>query len=181
LGRDTHPLPFIVGGPRWRVRAGHLVVAVEVALDEVALLEGVLDWIAMIVARHLDYLVKTDIVELASLLFVDPIDYRNELAVVAPLAVLLALHSSVAVLGLVRGFSLSLTLVLPEYYVDGLLAEGMACCEVKQLPHCSWFTAPELVNESFVDHARDECSYHIRIHDIGKLVALLGKAMDVLA
>ena len=75
-------------------------------------------------------------VELASLLFVDPIDYRNELAIVVPLAVLLALHSSVVVLGLVHEFSLSLTLVLLEYCTDSLLAGGMACCEVEQLP-CS--------------------------------------------
>ena len=81
----------------------------------------------MIAARHLDYLVEIDMVELASLLFVDPIDYRNELAIVVPLAVLLALHSLVAVLGLIRGFNLSLTLVLLEYYADGLLVGGVAC------------------------------------------------------
>ena len=59
-----YPLLFIAGGPRRRVHAGHLVVAAEVALNEVALLEGVLDWITMIVAQHLDYLVETDMVEL---------------------------------------------------------------------------------------------------------------------
>ena len=95
-------------------------------------------WVAMVelVARHLDSLVETNMVELASLLFVDPVDYHNELTVAVPPAILLALHSSVVVLGLIHGFSLSLTLVLLEYCVDGLLAGGMACCEVEQLP-CS--------------------------------------------
>jgi hypothetical protein len=39
----------------------------------------------------------------------------------------------------------------------------------------------ELVDECFIGHARDERSDHICIHDIGKLIALLGKAMDILA
>ena len=41
--RISIPLLFITGGPRRRVRAGHLVVTAEVVLDEVPLLEGVLD------------------------------------------------------------------------------------------------------------------------------------------
>ena len=81
----------------------------------------------MIAAWHLDNLAETDMVELASLLFVDPIDYRNELAIMVPPAILLALHSSVAALGLVYRFGLSLTLVLLEYYADGLLVGGVAC------------------------------------------------------
>ena len=72
-------------------------------------------------------------VELASLLFVDPIDCHNELTVTAPPAILFALHSLVVVLGLVRRFSLGLILMLPEYCVDGLFIGGMACCEVEQL------------------------------------------------
>ena len=43
-------LLFIAGGPRWHVHAGHLVVTAEVALDEVTLLEGVLEWIVIIAA-----------------------------------------------------------------------------------------------------------------------------------
>ena len=65
--------------------------------------------------------------------------------------------------------------------MDGLLAGGVTCHEVEQLPRCLWFAAPELVDECFVGRAGDERSDHIRIHDIGKLVALLGKAVDVLA
>ena len=42
------------------------------------------------------------------------------------------------------------------------------------------FEASELVNECFVGRARDECSDHVRIHDIGKLIALLGKEANVL-
>jgi hypothetical protein len=36
------------------------------------------------------------------------------------------------------------------------------------------------MDECFVGRAKDECSDHIHIHDIRKLIALLGKAMDVL-
>jgi hypothetical protein len=43
------------------------------------------------------------------------------------------------------------------------------------------FAAPELMDECFIGHARDERSNHICIHDIRKLTALLGEAADVLA
>ena len=119
-------------------------------------------------------------VEFASLLFVDPVDYCNELAVVVPLAILLSLLSSVVVLGLVHGFSLSLTLVLLEYCTDGLLTGGVTYREVEQLSHRSRFVAPELVDECFIGRARDERSDHACIHNVGKLVALLEKAADVL-
>jgi hypothetical protein len=36
------------------------------------------------------------------------------------------------------------------------------------------------MDECFVGRAKDERSDHVRIYDIGKLVALLGKAADVL-
>jgi len=36
------------------------------------------------------------------------------------------------------------------------------------------------MDEGFVGHARDECSNHVRIYDVGKLIALLGKVADVL-
>ena len=91
MGWDTHPLLLIAYGPGRHVHAGCLVIATEVALDEVTLLEGVLDRIAMIVAWHLDYLVKTNMVDLASLLPMDPVNHRDELTVVAPPTVLLAL------------------------------------------------------------------------------------------
>jgi hypothetical protein len=42
------PLLFITSEPGWCICAGCLVVATEVVLDEVTLLEGVLDWIAMV-------------------------------------------------------------------------------------------------------------------------------------
>ena len=42
------PLLFVAGGPRQRVRASCFVVTTEVALDEVALFKGVLDWIAVV-------------------------------------------------------------------------------------------------------------------------------------
>jgi hypothetical protein len=62
----------------------------------------------------------------------------------------------------------------------GLIAGGMICCEVEQLPHHSRFAAPELVDECFVGHARDERSNHVCIHDVRKLIALLREAADVL-
>ena len=120
-------------------------------------------------------------VEFASLLFVDPVDYCNELAVVVPLAILLSLLSSVVVLGLVHGFSLSLTLVLLEYCVDGLLTRGVACCEVEQLLCSTWFATSELMDKCLIGCARDERSNHVRIHNIGELIALLREAEDVLA
>ena len=119
----------------------------------------------MIVTWHLDYLVEADVVDLVGLLFVDPIDFHNELVAMAPPAILLALHSSVAVVGLVRGFGLSITLVLLEYCVDSLLIIGVACCEVGQL---------------LCGCAKDERSEHVCVHDIGKLIALLGEAANVL-
>jgi hypothetical protein len=38
----------------------------------------------------------------------------------------------------------------------------------------------ELVNKCFIGHARDERPDHVHVHDIGKLIALLGKATNVL-
>ena len=140
------PLLFIAGGPKRYVRAGHLVVATEVALDEVALLECVLDWIAMIATRHLDYLVEADMAGLASLLLMDPVDSCDELAIAAPLTVLLAFYSPIAVLSLICGFGLRLALVLVEDCMDGLLTRGVTCREIEQLPRHSWFAAPELVD-----------------------------------
>jgi hypothetical protein len=67
----------------------------------------------MVTTPHLDYLIETDMVELASLLFVDLIDCHDELTIAAPLAILLALYSSVVVLSLACRFNLSLALVLP--------------------------------------------------------------------
>jgi hypothetical protein len=134
----------------------------------------------MVVALHLDYLVKTDVVELASLLLMDLVDHCNKLAVAAPLAVLLALYLSIAVFSLIRWFGLSLSLVFAEDCMDSLLARGVACRKVEQLPRRPRFAVSEFVDECFVGHARDERSNHVRVHDIGKLVALLGEAVDVL-
>jgi hypothetical protein len=64
------PLFLIADGSRWRARAGCLIFTLEITFDEVALFKGVFDPLAMVVAWQLDYLVKTDMVELASLLLV---------------------------------------------------------------------------------------------------------------
>jgi hypothetical protein len=37
------------------------------------------------------------------------------------------------------------------------------------------------MDECFVSHARDERPDHVHIHDVRKLIALLGKTVDVLA
>jgi hypothetical protein len=91
----------------------------------------VLDWIAKVAAWHLDYLIEADVVELASLLLVDPVDYHNELAVAAPPAVLLALYPSTTIFSLIREFSMSFELVFAEDCTDDLLTRGVACHEVK--------------------------------------------------
>ena len=127
----------------------------------------------MVVARHLDYFVETDMVGLAGLLPLDPINRRDELAVAASPAFLLAFLSLIAALSLVRGFGLSLALVFAKDCPDGLLAGGVACREVEQLPRRSQFAASKLVDECFVGHARYERSDHVRIYDVGKLIALL--------
>ena len=111
----------------------------------------------------------------------DPIDGHDELAVAVPPTILLAFYSLIAVLSLICGFGLRLALMLAEDCTDVLLVGGVTCCEVEQLLRHSWFAAPELVDECFVAHARDEHSDHVRIHDVRKLIALLGKVADVLA
>ena len=120
-------------------------------------------------------------VEFASLLPVDPVDRRDELAVAAPPAILLACSSPIAVLSLIRGFGLSLTLVLVEDCTYNLLVRGMTCREVRKLSCHPRFAVPDLVDECFVGRAKDEGSDHVCIHDVEKLIALHGKAVDVLA
>ena len=134
----------------------------------------------MVAARHLDYLVETIMVELASFLLLDPVSGHDTLAIMMPPAVLLALYSSIVVPSLIHGFGLSLALMFVEDCTDGLLTRGVPCYEVEQFPRHPQLAASEFVNECFVGHTRDECSDHVRIHDVKKLIALLGKAMDVL-
>ena len=110
----------------------------------------------------------------------DPIDRCDEFTLMAPPTVLLAFPSLTVVLSLVHGFSLILTLVFAEDCSNGLLAGGIACRGVDQLPRCSWLATSELVDECFIGHAGDECPDHVCFHDIGKLIALHGKAADVL-
>jgi hypothetical protein len=86
----------------------------------------------------------------------DPIDHHDELTVMGPLAILLALYLLAAVFRLIHGFSLSLTLVFVEDCTNGFLAGGVACREVKQLSRRPRFAAPELMAKCFIGHARDE-------------------------
>ena len=111
----------------------------------------------------------------------DYVDHRDKLALAMPLVIFPALPPPSAVPGLIHGLSLGLSLVFAEDCLDGLLAGGMACCEVEQLSHCSWFVASKLVDKGLIDHARDECSDDVCIYDVDKLIALLGKAANVLA
>jgi hypothetical protein len=180
LGQEKHPLFLIAGGSRQRVYADGLVVALEVAFDEVAIFEGVLDRVAMVVAWQLDYFVKADRVGLASLLLMDSINHRDKLIVMTPLVVLLAFTPTSVVPSLVHGLNLRLAIVFAKDCPDGLLAGGMACCKVEQLPCHSRFVASEFVDEGLVGCTRDERSDHVHIHDVGKLNALLGKVEDVL-
>ena len=50
----------------------------------------------------------------------------------------------------------------------------------EQFPGRPWFAASKLMDECFIGRARDEHPDHIRVHDIKKLIALLGKAVNVL-
>ena len=110
----------------------------------------------------------------------DPIDRCDEFTLMAPPTILLAFPSLTVVLSLVHGFSLRHTLVFAKECLDGHLTGGVACHEVEQLPHCPWFAASKLMDECFIGHARDECSDLVQIHDVRKLITLLGKAADVL-
>jgi len=110
----------------------------------------------------------------------DPVDRRDELTIAMPLAVFLTFPSPIAVLSLIRGFGLGLALVCAKHSLDGLLAGGMSCSEVEPLSCRTQFAVSELVDECFIGRARGERSYHVYIHDVGKLIALLGKAPDVL-
>jgi hypothetical protein len=96
-----------------------------------------LNRIAVVAARHLEYLVETDMVEPVGFLLVDLVGDHDKLTIMVPLAVLLALYSSIAVPSLIHGFGLSLALMFAEDYMDGLLAGGVACCEVEQPLHHS--------------------------------------------
>jgi hypothetical protein len=116
-----------------------------------------------------------------SFLLVDLVDCRDELVVTVPPAILFTLPPPITVLSLIRGFSLRLTLTFAKDCPDGLLVGGMACHEVEQLLRCPWFAASKLMDEFFIGRAGDERSDHVYIHDIRKLIALLGKATDVLA
>jgi hypothetical protein len=85
-----------------------------------------------------------------SFLLVDLIDCHDELVVTVPPAVLFALPPPIAVLSLVRGFSLSLTLTFAKDCLDGLLVGGVACHEVEQLLRCPRFAASKLMDECFI-------------------------------
>ena len=85
----------------------------------------------MVVAQQLDYFVEADVVELASLMLVDSIYRCDELAIAAPLAILLAFPLPGAVPSLIRGLSHGLALLLVEVCSDSLLARGVDHCEVE--------------------------------------------------
>ena len=72
----------------------------------------------MVVAWQLDYLVKTNVVELARFLPMDRVDCHDKLTVVMSPAILLAFPLSIVVLSLIYGLSLSLTLVFAEDCTD---------------------------------------------------------------
>jgi hypothetical protein len=57
----------------------------------------------MVAARQLDYLVEADLVELANLLLVDPVNHHDELVVSASPAVLLAFPRRLQSLALSMG------------------------------------------------------------------------------
>jgi hypothetical protein len=60
------------------------------------------------------------------------------------------------------------------------LLRGVTRRKVEQFPRRLRLVASKLMHEGLVGCARDERSDHIRIDDVGKLIALLEKAADVL-
>jgi hypothetical protein len=68
----------------------------------------------VVVTWHLDNLVKADMAELAGFLLMDPVNGCDELAIAAPPTILLAFYLPIAVLSLIYGFGLCITLVLVE-------------------------------------------------------------------
>ena len=64
--------------------------------------------------------------------------------------------------------------------MDGLLAGGILGGNVQELLCCAQGLMAEHVDEYFVGHPADEGIDHVGIGDVGKLVALLGEALDVL-
>jgi hypothetical protein len=67
-----------------------------------------------------------------------------------------------------------------EVVLDSLLASGILGGDVHELSHRARGLTAEHVDESFIDRATDEGVDHVGVSDVGKLIALLGEALDAL-
>ena len=67
-----------------------------------------------------------------------------------------------------------------EVGLDGLLASGILCGDVQDLPHHVRGLTAERVDERLAGCATNEGVDHVSIDDVGELIALLGEALNVL-
>lgn len=63
---------------------------------------------------------------------------------------------------------------------DGLFTCGILGGDVRQLPCLSWGRAPERMDKRISSGVAGKRIDDVRVHDVGKLVMLLGEALDVL-
>lgn len=161
---------------------GRRELALEVTLKEIAILAEVFDGVVVVRARPLHLLLEVPRV-LAGigptcLLLACAVGSSDELNVVA-LAVLLVPPVPLLV-SLVPLLGVSPTIFLAKVGSDNFLARGMAGHDVKQLPRRARLVAPKLMYERLVGYSRYEGVDHIGDLHIGKVVALLGEAANVL-
>jgi hypothetical protein len=64
--------------------------------------------------------------------------------------------------------------------LDCLLTRGILGGNIQELPRHAWGLAVKHVDKSLAGHAIDEGVDDIGIGDVGKLIALLGEALNVL-
>ena len=67
-----------------------------------------------------------------------------------------------------------------EVGLDGLLASGILCGDVQDLPHHVRGLAAECVDERLAGCAANEGVDHVGVGDVWELIALLGEALNVL-
>ena len=60
-----------------------------------------------------------------------------------------------------------------EVGMDRLLTGGVLGGDVQELPHCAQSLTAERVDEHLIGHATDEGVDHVKVCDVGELIALL--------
>jgi hypothetical protein len=70
--------------------------------------------------------------------------------------------------------------LVAEVGLGNLHAGGILGGDVQEFPHHAWGVMAKCVDEHLIGCAIDEGVDHIGIDDVGKLIVLLGEALDVL-